>query len=96
MVEDEQLLRQSSFDIVAVFGDNVAGFGDIVAAFGDNVVVYGPATLSLVWTGLKASKSRSLAVEFNSWTALRVLVSCLHHCAPVAKRCESRKGSGCS
>ena len=36
-VEDEQLLRQSSFDIVAVLGDNVAGFGDIVAAFGDNV-----------------------------------------------------------
>ena len=30
-VEDEQLLRQSSFDIVAVFGDNVAVFGDIVA-----------------------------------------------------------------
>jgi len=30
-VKDEQLLRQSSFDIVAVFGDNVAVFGDIVA-----------------------------------------------------------------
>ena len=30
-VEDEQLLRQSSFDNVAVFGDNVANFGDIVA-----------------------------------------------------------------
>ena len=39
-VEDEQLLRQSSFDIVAVFGDNVAGFGDNVAAFGDNVAVF--------------------------------------------------------
>ena len=36
-VEDEQLLRQSSFDIVAVFGDNVAGFGDNVADFGDIV-----------------------------------------------------------
>jgi len=32
-----QLLRQSSFDIVAVFGDNVAGFGDNVAVFGDIV-----------------------------------------------------------
>ena len=30
-VEDEQLLWQSNFDIVAVFGDNVAVFGDIVA-----------------------------------------------------------------
>ena len=40
-VEDEQLLRQSSFDIVADFGDNVAGFGDIVAAFGDNVAGFG-------------------------------------------------------
>jgi len=36
-VEHEQLLLQSNFDIVAVFGDNVAGFGDNVAAFGDNV-----------------------------------------------------------
>jgi len=42
-VEDEQLLRQSSFDIVAVFGDNVSVLGDNVAVFGD---------ISLVWTGL--------------------------------------------
>ena len=36
-VEDEQLLRQSSFDIVAGFGDNVAVFGDTAAGFGDIV-----------------------------------------------------------
>jgi len=40
-VEDEQLLRQSCFDIVAVFGDNVAGFGDNVAGFGDIVAAFG-------------------------------------------------------
>ena len=60
-----KILTQNSFDIVAVFGNNVERCFDIVAKNGNNVeatfdiVAFDnvASTLLLVWTGLNASES---------------------------------------